>query len=154
MKKRLFTAAAVIALTYAGAAWANADASASAERHPMMESALSQLPPQKAEAVKQKLKQAREQNKPLRDQARALHEQLHAVLVAPQFDESTFIAKKKQLEGLQDQMRANMTQAFASAASQLTQSERVTLATAMQKQRHHAHDAAAPQGAPPASGSY
>ncbi len=132
MYKLVTTAAVALALTFAGAA--NADDHRSGEgAMPHFEQALSKLPEAKAETFRASLKQAHDQHAPIYEQTHKLHDELKTILTAPTFDKDAFIAKHKQLQGLYDQMRAHMTEAFADAAAKLSLEERKTLADSMHR---------------------
>jgi len=139
MKTLLSTTALLLTLGFSGAALANSDwyGKEGQDMNPStMEGAICKLPKHDAAQFRDTMKEARENNKNLQEQIGDLHGELHAILTAPTFDEGAFLAKRKELQQLHDQMETNMTEAFASAVANLTQDERVTLTRAM----HHEHD--------------
>ena len=106
------------------------------EEYRKCQDAICKLPKNDAAQFRDTMKEAREDNKPLEERISKLHGDLHAILTADSFDKGAFLAKRKEVQQLHDQMETNMTEAFASAVDGLTQEERVTLTRAL----HHDHD--------------
>ena len=79
------------------------------------------------------MKDVRENNKELQVQIEGLHGDIHAILTATTFDKDAFLAKRRSLQQVHDQMETNMTVAFTSAVDGLTQEELVTLTRSL----HH-----------------
>jgi len=65
------------------------------------------------------------------DQVHELHDDLDGIMAAEPFDQDAFRDKSAKLREVYEQMRANTDEAFASAASQLSQAEREKVAAAM-----------------------
>jgi len=144
MKKLLSTTALALTLAFSGIAYAH-------DHHDgppaFMEEALSKLPDKDADQFRATMKQSHEKDKALFEQMHKLHDEQRAILTADNFDKSAYIVKSKELQKLHDKMHANMTQAFATAVSQLPQDERQTLADAMHHGHHHHGDDNAPSDA-------
>jgi len=138
MKKLLSTTAIILTLSFSSTALANSDwyGKEGQDANPScMENALGKLPKDDAAQFRTTMKAARENNKALEEQIGNLHGDLHAILTAPTFDKDAFLAKRKDIQQLHNQMETNMTVAFASAVDGLSQEERVTLTRAL----HHEH---------------
>lgn len=97
------------------------------EKSYYMDSALSKLPPEKAEAFRSTMIQVHEDNEDLQKQITQLHGDLHTILTAPTFDRDAFLAKREEIQKLHNQMEKDRTEAFASAVSELSQKERIIL---------------------------
>ena len=118
------------------------------EKSTYMDHALSKLPSQEASDFRQTMKEAQQNNKDYQEQLYRLHGELHTILTAPNFDQDAFVAKRKEIQQVHDNMEMNRTEAFASAVSQLSQKDRMTLTRSLDhdhmKQHHHsstqAHD--------------
>jgi uncharacterized membrane protein len=89
---------------------------------------LSQLPADKEMLFHQTMREAREKGAAIREQIRTLRDEIKNILVADQFDEALFRGKKKSLEALLSQMRANREEAIVTLAKQFTADERKILA--------------------------
>ena len=109
-----------------------------------MNDALSQLPKQKAADFRDTMSAAQENNKDLQEQLYRLHDSLHAILVAPTFDRDAFLNKRAEIQRVHDQMETNRTEAFASAVSDLSQQERMTLTRALHHGHEHGHHTKVP----------
>ena len=142
MKTLLSTTALLLTLGFSSAALAHSewygkegqDGSAS-----YMEGAIHKLPKDDAAQFRDTMKAARDSNKPLQDQIEKLHGELHDILTAPTFDKTEFLARRNEIQQLHGQMETNMVMAFASAVSELSQEERVTLTRALHREhtKHH-----------------
>ena len=145
MRKLLSTTALVFTLAISGVAYANDDWHGKGDHKgppPYIEEALSKLPEEDAAQFRNTMKQSQEKGKTIFEQMHKLHEDLHGILTAEKFDKAAYIAKNKELTKLHDKMHANMTEAFATAAAQLSQDDRKILADAMKNKWHHHHDEA------------
>lgn len=94
------------------------------ERHAAFDAALSKLPADKAAMVKDSFKKGRESGKANWEKIRALHEEEKAILLAPTFDKSAFLAKSAEISKLHDQQAADRANSMADVASKLNASER------------------------------
>jgi len=138
MKTLLTTTALLLTLSFPSIVLANSEwyGKEGQDMSPSyMEGAICKLPKDDAAQFRDTMKEARENNKDLQMQVEKLHGDLHAILTAPTFDKDAFLAKRKDLQQLHDQMETNMTVAFASAVDGLSQEERITLTRAL----HHEH---------------
>ncbi len=141
MNKLLSTTALLLTLTFSTAAFAHDDwYGKEGSKEPLCtESAVSKLPPKKAAEFRENMKGAYDENKGLWAKKQQLHKELHAIIVAPDFDADAFIAKSNELRDLHDKMEANRTAAFATSLSNLNQKERISLVSGMHKghETHH-----------------
>lgn len=115
------------------------------------EEALGKLPEEKAAMVRDTMNKAKQAQEPQREAARKLHEEILAISEAEAFDRDAFLAKRKQLRDLRNEMGAAWDQTLADISGKLTAEERRTLASAA-KWRHgrHDEDKAAPAAEPAA----
>lgn len=115
------------------------------------EEALGKLPEEKSAMVRETMEKAKQAQGPKREAARKLHEELLAISEAETFDRDAFLAKRKQLRDLRNEMGAAWDQTLADISGKLTAEERRTLASAA-KWRHgrHDEDKAAPAAEPAA----
>jgi uncharacterized membrane protein len=140
MKKLLSATLLMLTITVSSAALAHSEWYGKEGQEDMpsyMETALSRLPAKKAAEFRETMKEAREDNKDLQEQTYRLHNDLHAILTAPTFDKDAFLAKRTQLQKLQEEMEENRTEAFASAVSELSQKDRVILTRSLHRERSH-----------------
>lgn len=131
MKKLLSTGMLAFTITLSGAALAHTDwygKEGQDEKPSYMENALSKLPTQKAADFRNTMVESDEENKDAQEQIYRLHSDLHAILTAPVFDKKAFLAKRADLQKLHGKIEENKAEAFAAAASELSQTERTTLA--------------------------
>jgi len=156
MKHLLSTTALVLTLAFSGMAYAHDGHDGHDGPPPPFEAGLSKLPQKDADAFRATMKASHEKDKALFEQMHKLHDELHDIMTAETFDKGAFIAKSKELNVLHDKMHAHMTEAFATALSQLSQDERKTMADAMKHghhgMHHHDHGGAADDNAAPPEG--
>ena len=98
-----------------------------------MKAALSQLPPEKAELVKATFKEMREERKAYKGEKEAHRAEMKALLTAPTFDKSAFIAKAKEKMSAHQTRKLKGVERMANLAEKLTQEERKILADIMPK---------------------
>lgn len=67
---------------------------------------------------------AKTQNTSLQQQARAIRKEIIQVMVADTFDSQKYISKNAEIDALNIKMRANMTEAMASALAKYSKAER------------------------------
>lgn len=147
MKKLLSTTALVLTMAFSGAAFAHSEwygKEGQDDKPYYMDHALSKLPAEKSAEFRQTMKDSAEENKSYKEQIYKLHNELHVILTAPDFDKHAFISKRQELQKIHEEMEENKTEAFASAVSELSQNERMTLTRALDhdRKRHHGHHAA------------
>lgn len=142
MKKFISVAAVLMALQAPALVLAHEDGPP-----PMMEKAISKLPPREAEDFRDTMRQAHEDNKDLYEQAKQLHWDMHNILIARDFDKDAFISKSNELRQVHEKIGMNMDQAFAEAVNDLSPRDRMQLAHAMEKDhkmhknmKHPMHD--------------
>jgi uncharacterized membrane protein len=141
--KKLFCAGMLFcALSLSAAGSVAHDAKSSKERESNVLRASYCLPKKDGEEFRQTLREADEENLQAKQEATLGHADLYDLLAAPDFDRKAFLAKAKEVRGLEDQMRENRADAFAAAVAQLTPKERKTLADALEgspkhKSMHH-----------------
>jgi len=131
MKNLLSTTALLVVLSFSGAAIAHADGQVKDGVPSYMDEAITKLPEKDATQFRDTMKQAHEKNMAISSQVHALHDDIDGIMVAKTFDKEAFLAKSEKLREVYQEMRTNTDEAFASAAAQLSQKERKTLATAM-----------------------
>lgn len=116
------------------------------------EEALGKLPEDKAAMVRDTMDKAKQAQEPQREAARKLHEELLAISEAETFDRDAFLAKRKQLREIRNEMGAAWDQTLADISGKLTAEERRTLASAAKWRHgsHHDEKKAAPAAQPAA----
>ncbi|MEI7669682.1 MAG: periplasmic heavy metal sensor [Pseudomonadota bacterium] len=140
MKKLLTTTILALTIGFSSLACANSDwygKEGQEEKSYYMNNAISKLPNNKAADFRKNLSESDEDNKQLRQQLYQLHSDLHAILVAPEFDKDSFHIKRGEIQRVYDKMESNRTEAFANAVSELSQEERVILTRSL----HNSHKA-------------
>ena len=157
MKKILSAILLASTLAYSSAALAHSEwygKEGQDEKPSYMEDAICKLPKQKAADFRATMKETQEENKDMKEQVYRLHGDLHAILTAPDFDKRAFLAKRQEIQKLYDEMEENRADAFASAVSQLSQKERLTLTRALHHDhvKHNKHHAQMQNGRVPAAG--
>jgi uncharacterized membrane protein len=125
------TALLLVVLSFSGVALALTDGQGKGGVTSYMEEAIAKLPEKDASQFRDALKQAHEKNMAIANQIHALHDDIDDIMAAKTFDKEAFLAKSGKLREVYEEMRANTDEAFASAAAQLSQKERKTLAAAM-----------------------
>jgi uncharacterized membrane protein len=130
-KKWLYTAALSLWLALPAAAMANEGAEHHGGPPSFMEDAMAKLPADKAAAFKDTMKKQHEKDKDIFVKLHQLHEDMNKLLIAPKFDKAAYLAKASEIEKEQETMHANMSAAFATAVSTLSQDERKVLAENM-----------------------
>ena len=129
MKRRTAVSALIIVMSLCTVAYASdwTKRRGAGERSSKQE-LVSQLPADKEMLFHQTMREARVKGAAIREQIRTLREEIKNILVADQFDEAGFRGKKKSLEALLSQMRANREEAIVTLAKQFTADERKILA--------------------------
>jgi Spy/CpxP family protein refolding chaperone len=135
MRKLVTTSALILALTAGGMAFAAADRHEGPPHY--MKEALAKLPESKRDMVTGTFKSMREHSKQNHAEMRKLHEELRAIMTAPSFDKTAYLAKHKQLDALREKASDNRTNALVNLAGKLTQEERKILADAMPGGHRH-----------------
>lgn len=107
------------------------NATADTGKQGFLEQALSGLPQDKAQNFEDTMQQAHDANKDLYSQSHKLHEDMHNLLTADKFDQKAFDAKSKELRQVKEKIEKNLDDAFAKAASKLSQSDRQQLADSL-----------------------
>jgi len=134
MKNLYSTTALLLALSIASAPFTYANAHEKDGHNGVpsyLEGAIAKLPKKDAAQFRNTMQQAHKKNMAIANQIHMLHDELDAILIAEPFDKEAFRAKSKELRQVYETMRANMDDAFAAAAAQLSQEERKELVAAM-----------------------
>lgn len=103
------------------------------------------LPREDGEEFRKTVREANEENKDIERQIAEAHADLFELLSKEEFDRAAFHKKLKQLRELKSETMENRDEAVASAVTQLTPQERVTLAHALEREagskpaHHHKH---------------
>lgn len=129
--KKLFATSAIILALATGTAEAKGMGCWHGGMHKRMEEALSQLPKEKADMVRDTMDKSHGTNKAKWEQLRALRKEKRALVVAPTFDKEAYLAKVKQIQDLMMDSHTSGSAAFADALAQLNQEERQTLMDAL-----------------------
>ncbi|MCB2082135.1 MAG: periplasmic heavy metal sensor [Hyphomicrobiales bacterium] len=90
--------------------------------------ALSKLPEEKAQLIRDTLKGLREGRREGRDEGKKLHDELRDILTAPEFDKTAFLAKSDEIHAFMGSMHQEHQKAIADLAAQLNAEERKVLA--------------------------
>lgn len=102
-----------------------------------MEEALSKLPADKAELVRNSMKEGREEGKAERETLKKLFTEQKAIMVAPTFDKTAYLAKSKEISAVFAEVQTKRTERIADVASKLTAEERKVLADAHKGGKFH-----------------
>ena len=141
MKTRMALSALIIVMSMCTVAYAwEGTKRRGAGQRSSRQALLSQLPADKEMLFHQTMRQAREKGAAIREQTKTLRHEIKNILVADQFDEAGFRGKKKSLEALLSQMRANREEAIVVLAKQFSADERKILAEVLPfKPGRHRH---------------
>ena len=91
------------------------------------------LPKTAGDEIRKGLKEADEENAAsIKKMVEKDHAEIYSILTAPSFDRKAFLAKAQDLRSLQDRGKENRDEAFAAAATQLSEQDRKTLADALE----------------------
>ncbi|GEM_PF-5521944 len=127
MKKLLLTTAALMMVS--GTAMAEGQGKAK------MQEALKAFPPAKAELVKSTFKEMRSEREANKGTHKAHRDEMKALLTAPSFNKSAFLAKAKEMTEIHGSKKLKGAERIADLAEQLNQEERKALAEIMPKKR-------------------
>ena len=135
MQKIVVVLVSIIALSFCsfGYAYDGKGTGAGKHRHEL----LSQLPADKEMLFHQTMREVREKTTGIRQQIKALKTEMKNILTAPEFDDSMFLEKMKNVQELHITMKEALTEALVKLAKQFTQEEREILAELMPRKHRH-----------------
>ena len=118
---------------------------------PYVSAAADALTPEKGAALRAAVRQV---PKPDCKVMRTLHDELSAVLTAPSFDRSAYLAKTQKLQQLRDRRMSDLAAAFADQLAKLSPEERKAVDAGIRNGRHKRRVHAEGQGAPAAAAAH